>query len=135
MKTRKAVNVLVVDDDDEVRTMVCAALTRADLSCDHASHGEAALEHLRDTDYAVVLLDLRMPTLDGAGVLREFQLWGRSNDRKPVILVVTAFADREAPLLPGDLVQAVIRKPFDLGELVAIVSGCVNARRGVAVLP
>ena len=128
-------DVLVVDDDDGIRGLLCTALTRAELTCDDASHGEAALEKLRTTDYSVVLLDLMMPRLDGPGVLQELQTWQQPQERKPVIVVITAFPEREVPALPGEMVQAIVRKPFDVSELTELVAGCVATRRAHAGQP
>jgi DNA-binding response OmpR family regulator len=122
-------DVLIVDDDDEVRGLLCVALKAAGLACDHASHGLAALEHLRARDYAVVLLDLMMPQLDGVGVLRELQGWHRPELRRPVIVVMTGMSVYESPSLPGDVVQAIVRKPFHVADLTELMVGCVAARR------
>lgn len=122
-------DVLIVDDDDEVRGLLCAALKAAGLACDHASHGLAALEHLRAHDYAIVLLDLMMPQLDGVGVLRELQLWQQPEQRRPVIVVMTGMSVIDSPALPGDYVQAIVRKPFHVSDLTELMVGCVAARR------
>lgn len=132
MALQKTKDVLIVDDDDAIRNLLCAALAQAGLTCDDASHGVAALQKLKAVDYSVVLLDLMMPQLDGAGVLAELQSWQQPQDRKPVIVVITAFPDREQPALPGEMVQAIVRKPFDVGELTELVAGCVAARRAHA---
>lgn len=129
---KKSKDVLVVDDDDAIRTLLCSALTRAGLTCDDAAHGLDALEKLKSTGYSVVLLDLMMPKMDGPGVLQELQSWKQPEERKPVIVVITAFPDREQPPLPGEMVQAVVRKPFDVTELTELVAGCVAARRAHA---
>lgn len=125
-------DVLIVDDDDEVRGLLCVALKAAGLACDHASHGLAALEHLRAHDYAVVLLDLMMPHLDGVGVLRELQGWHQPELRRPVIVVMTGLSVHESPTLPGDVVQAIVRKPFHVADLTELMVGCVAARRAHA---
>ena len=135
MALQKSKDVLIVDDDDTIRNLLCAALAKAGLSCDDAGHGVAALEKLKSTDYAVVLLDLMMPELDGTGVLQELQSWQQPQDRKPVIVVITAFPDRKQPALPGEMVQAIVRKPFDVTELTELVAGCVAARRAHAGQP
>ncbi|HEX8408146.1 MAG TPA: response regulator [Thermoanaerobaculia bacterium] len=132
MASNKSKDVLIVDDDDAIRNLLCTALTHAGLTCDDASHGVDALQKLKTTDYSVLLLDLMMPQLDGSGVLTELQTWQQPQDRKPVIVVVTAFPERERPALPGEMVQAVVRKPFDVTELTELVAGCVAARRAHA---
>jgi DNA-binding response OmpR family regulator len=131
MEMRQKKDVLIVDDDDEVRVLICAALDQAGLSCDTADHGHAALERMRTMDYSVVLLDLVMPQLDGVQVLTELQSWHRVDFRKPVVLIMTAMSERDCPPIPGDVAQAIIRKPLDVSDLVALVTGCVSARQAL----
>ena len=70
MNTHLTKDVLIVDDDEDVRTVVCTALTHGGLTCDTAADGVYALECLETSRYRVVLLDLVMPRLDGTGVPR-----------------------------------------------------------------
>jgi DNA-binding response OmpR family regulator len=62
-------DVLIVEDDDSIRNLVALALSRAGLTCDTAEDGVFAVEHLTEKRYSVLLLDMSMPRLDGAGVL------------------------------------------------------------------
>ena len=81
--------VLVVDDDATIRALLGSILRRRDLEVDEAADGQEALDLLRQNSYAVVLLDLLMPNVDGFGVLDEFG----SAISTPVVLVITG-ADR-----------------------------------------
>src|SRR5215470_4369821 len=86
--------VLVVDDDAEIRNMLAVVLQRHGLTVDTAADGAAAADLLRETAYAVVLVDLMMPRVNGFELL---DLINGPNGRQviapPVVLVVTA-ADR-----------------------------------------
>lgn len=127
---RKSKDVLIVDDDAGILQVISLALRNDGLSFDTASDGVDALAYLQSTDYCVVLLDLRMPRLDGVGVLTKVREWQAFQVAGPVVLVMTAFSDRDGLPLLAEVVQAVVRKPFDLPELAGIVQGCVTARRG-----
>jgi CheY-like chemotaxis protein len=129
---RKSKDVLVVDDDAGILNVISLALHNEGMSFDTAVDGMDALAHLQATDYCVVLLDLRMPRLDGIGVLTTVREWRAFQLAGPVVLVMTAFSDREGLPVLAEVVQAVVRKPFDLPELAGIVQGCVTARRGHA---
>src|SRR5438045_5558734 len=83
-------DVLIVDDDDAIRRLLGTALTRAGLTCDTAADGVFALEHLTEKSYAVMLLDMMMPRLDGAGVLHEIRSRQLSDVERPIVLLVTA---------------------------------------------
>src|SRR6478672_13771750 len=103
--------VLVVDDDPEVRRMMSLALAPHGLSVHLAAGGGEALTFLRENTYAVVLLDLMMPGMDGFGVLDALQ---RDDiQAKPVVLVLTG-ADRDlVERLDPQRIHGIIRKPFD----------------------
>ncbi|MEA2336328.1 MAG: two-component system, NtrC family, response regulator AtoC [Thermoanaerobaculia bacterium] len=124
-------DVLIVEDDDGIRTMVAAALVRAGLTCDIATDGVYAVEHLTEKRYTVLLLDMSMPRLDGAGVLKEIRAFYGDDSERPVVLVMTAAIDRgREPLAPyAQIVQAVITKPFNLHELRDLVQSCVALKQ------
>ncbi len=122
-------DVLIVDDDQGIRRLLSVAMIRSGLTCDAAEDGFAALECVGTTRYAVILTDLMMPRLDGWGFIRELgKLEGISADR-PLVLIMTAAAEREQPALSADTVQAIIRKPFDVRALRDLVHTCVETRR------
>jgi DNA-binding response OmpR family regulator len=128
-------DVLVVDDDAGIRQMVCAALQHQALFCDAAADGAMALEYLHARSYAVLLLDLMMPRVDGVGVLAGMAARLRTSATGPIVLVMTAFDNRLALPAIGEAVHALIHKPFDLIELVELVSGCVRIRREHVIRP
>lgn len=133
MTHRQSKDVLIADDDAGIRQLICLAMQRHDLSCDTAANGRQVLECLRVKDYAVLLLDLMMPQLDGFGVLAELASRETAPDAGLIVLVMTAFDERVDLPVIGESVHAVIRKPFDLRELAALVSGCVQTRANIAV--
>jgi len=122
-------HVLVVDDEEPIRTMVSNVLRRLHLTCDTAHDGMAALEQLARNAYDVLLVDLMMPRLDGLGLVEKVRE-RVPPEQRPIVIVMTASPD--LPDLPafGDIVHAVVPKPFDIHELGAIVSDCVSSRRG-----
>jgi len=122
-----AKDVLIVEDDDSIRNLVALAL--AGLTCDTAEDGVYAVEHLTEKRYSVLLLDMSMPRLDGAGVLKEIRAFYGDDPERPIVLVMTAGAQHE-PLQPfAGIVHAVINKPFDVHERRELVQGCVVQRQ------
>jgi len=127
--TTPSKDVLIVEDDDSIRNLVALALVRAGLTCDTAEDGVYAVEQLTEKRYSVLLLDMSMPRLDGAGVLKEIRAFYADDSERPIVLVMTAGAHHE-PLQPfAGIVHAVINKPFDIRELRALVRGCVTLRQ------
>jgi len=114
--------VLLVEDDDALRDMYNLILTRNGFEVDLAQDGEEALAKARQGGYAVILLDLLMPKLDGMGVLRQLNTESAEISNGPVILLSNAQFDGmekeamslgaknvllKADLLPMDLVKVV----------------------------
>lgn len=79
-----AVRVLVVDDDQVVRTVVADYLRRQGCEVDEAEDGVQALASIQKTVPDVVVTDLGMPRLDGLGLLRELS---KSNPDLPAIVM------------------------------------------------
>jgi len=114
--------VLVVDDDLEVQRMMSSALAPHGLVVDVASNGQEALDAIRENTYAVVLLDLLMPLVDGFGVLAALHTEGMQSP--PVVLVLTG-ADRSViERLDPTRIHGVVRKPFDPQELASLIVAC-----------
>jgi len=116
--------VLVVDDDQSIRQLVCTIVKREQFQADCAADGGEAIELLKEHDYAVILLDLMMPRVDGFGVIDYLRHHPPQN--KPIVLVITAYADQKFKEVDPDVVAGVLRKPFEVGELGNIIRLCVN---------
>ena len=116
--------VLIVDDDEEIRGLLHAVLTRHGLAVDAAADGSSALELISQKSYSVVLLDLMMP-VDGFSVLDTLNRPGVS---APVVLVVTGAERSTVDRLDPNRVHGIVRKPFDPEELAALVVACADIR-------
>jgi DNA-binding response OmpR family regulator len=111
--------VLVVEDDESIRTLLLAALRREPFEVDTAPDGAAALLLTQTHEYAVIILDLMMPRLNGFEFLSAFH---QSAPRaRSVVFVVTAYDDSMVGKLSAREVHAIVRKPFDVPQLVAMV--------------
>lgn len=73
----------------------------------------------RDVEYAVIVLDLMMPKLNGFEFLEAFH--GTAPKPRSVIFVITAFDDAKVAKLEAGHVHAIIRKPFDVTQLVTMI--------------
>ncbi|MBV9495488.1 MAG: response regulator, partial [Acidobacteria bacterium] len=123
--------VLVADDDPAIRRLVCTIVRRERLDVDCVTDGMEAVEMLRQHEYAVVLLDLMMPRLDGFGVIQ--YLKEHAPLQKPIVLVITAYTDQKFKEVDPTIVSGVLRKPFEVADLGALIRMCVegfeNAKR------
>src|SRR5258708_1533945 len=109
----------VVEDDDAIRALLVAALRREPFEVHAAVNGAEALELTRASEYAVILLDLMMPALNGVEFLQAFH--EMVPESRTVIFVMTAFDDVMVRHVAPNLVHGIVRKPFDVPQLVAMV--------------
>jgi CheY-like chemotaxis protein len=107
--------VLVVDDEPEVVTMLKEALMRDGHHVVTAPNGAAALEVLRTGRFDVVLCDIRMPHLDGPGLLRALEMI--RPDMAGRVLLMTGDVLRAAAALPPAIASVLLEKPLDPAEV------------------
>ncbi len=110
--------VLVVDDDPSIRLAVTFALRDEGYEVDEAASGLAALELVGRTQVDLILLDMKMPGMDGWEFVRIFR---ERFGRQTPIVVVTAAQDAGTRAAEVDA-DGYLAKPFDLDVLVAKVA-------------
>lgn len=117
-------SVLVIDDDFAVREAISAGLRAEGYDLLFAENGADALEVLMDFTPRVVILDLKMPVMDGL----EFLSALRPKHSGPLsVVVLTAFVDEdsaEACFNAG--ISALVKKPFTLNELRGAVQNAIS---------
>jgi len=117
--------VLVVDDDPVVRSILGTALRQRSLLYDEAGDGAEAIRLLRENAYAVVLLDIMMPGVNGFEVLDAIDPTAANT---PVVLVVSG-ADRAVlDRLDSRRIHGIVKKPFDPDEIASVVAACAEIR-------
>jgi DNA-binding NtrC family response regulator len=110
----EAVRVLVVDDEEIVRESLCGWLRRDGYAVEAAPDGKAALDALRAAQWSIVLLDLKMPGMDGLQVLEE----ARRVRPEAAFVLMTAYATVDTAVAAMKLgAYDYLVKPFDPEEL------------------
>lgn len=84
MENDQGIRVLLVDDEEQFRAATSAILNRRGFAVTAAANGREALEKIRQDQFDVVILDLKMPEMDGHEVLRELK---RLKPELPVIML------------------------------------------------
>jgi CheY-like chemotaxis protein len=115
--------VLLVEDDDDLREVEAALLTQAGFRVVEARNGQEALSLADDEMPRLILLDMRMPVMDGWAFSREFHARHRN---PPPIVVVSAAADAQQWAHEIGAAGAV-GKPFDARELLGMAERLVPA--------
>ena len=106
--------ILLVDDDESIRQVVSIFLTDEGYEVAGAGDGQAALDLLAEFQPDLILLDLRMPVLDGWDFARRYR--AMPGPHAPIIAFVAALSPRTLQAEVGAAV--LLEKPFDLEELL-----------------
>lgn len=109
--------VLVVDDDADMLAMVEMVLGSEGYEVVTAPNGEVALDRVREQMPALILLDMRMPVMDGWRFAEEFRA---RFDRRAPIIVMTA-AENAKARAEEIKAESYLAKPFDLEALFSCV--------------
>lgn len=111
--------ILVVDDEESVRTLVGKALVDAKYEVDTAADGSAALDQLRAADYDLLITDLKMPGMDGLTVIREV----RRHQTDLPIVIITGYSTEASAIEALNLgVTGYLTKPFRLPRILAVTA-------------
>ncbi|PWC52529.1 acetoacetate metabolism transcriptional regulator AtoC [Azospirillum sp. TSO22-1] len=116
---------LVVDDDEGIRQMLAAVLTKEGFEVATAADGQEAVAAFAARRPAVVLMDIRMPRMTGLQALSEI----RRLDRSAAVILMTAYAqvDTAVQAIKDGAFDYVI-KPFDIAEVMLLVGRAVQMR-------
>ena len=112
--------VLIVEDEAPIAEALSLIVADAGHSPVVARHGLEALELARARNPALIITDLMMPRLDGAGLVAALRTDAKTNgeDTVPPIIVMTAANMQLAYQVGAD---AVLRKPFDIAAVEALL--------------
>ncbi len=118
--------ILVVDDEEAIREVICSLLTAQGLSCTPCINGRAALETFRKETFDLVISDIVMPETDGMRLLAEV----RAADPDVPVIMVTAMHDISIAL---EAIRAgaydYILKPFEKDQLYMSVRRALEHRQ------
>ena len=110
-------NILVAEDDDDLRELVAMMLSVEGFHVQIARHGQEALERIGEHMPDLILLDMKMPVMDGWAFALEFQI---RHGRSVPIMVLTAA--EHAALRAQEIGAAEwIAKPFHYDQLVRMI--------------
>ena len=79
--------ILLVDDEEDVTRILAKRLERRGYSCGRAANGQEAVEAMEGECFPIVVMDVKMPVLDGMGVLRQL----REREERPRTIMLSAF--------------------------------------------
>jgi len=112
---------MVIDDDDGVREVHGLALNSEGYDVQYAKDGRQGLELLARRAADLIIVDMRMPEVDGGNFCRSYAEDGGTS---PVILMTARTGREIAADLPG--VVETVTKPFDLEYLLELVARLIR---------
>lgn len=117
-----AANILVVDDEPQIRRVLLSTLTTQGYVITEAKTGEEALESLRKERPDLVLLDINMPGMGGIETCREIR---RASDA-PIIMLTVRNAERDKVAALDAGADDYVVKPFGIEELLARIRAALR---------
>jgi CheY-like chemotaxis protein/HPt (histidine-containing phosphotransfer) domain-containing protein len=127
----RRLNLLVVDDSDITREITASFLRTAGHCVREARDGAEAVRIAAAEDFDAVLMDMRMPRLDGLGATQAIRALEGSRGSVPIVAITANAFDRHAEECRRAGMSEHLAKPFTRAELLAIVARTA-ARRPLA---
>jgi DNA-binding NtrC family response regulator len=110
--------ILVVDDQEDLRTVLSNELSSEGYDIETASDGDEAIASVQKSRFDLVLLDIKMPKVDGFEVLRFI----KKNSPAVKVIMLTGFADLKNAIESKKLgAEDFVSKPYDLVDLLTTI--------------
>lgn len=116
----RPVRVLVVDDEESVRTLISTTLSAShgSLEIDAAADGQTALQMLRAQEFGLLIADLKMSPMDGLTLIRE----ARAHAPDLPVVIVTGLPSEESAIEAINIgVSGYLLKPFRIAQVLEVV--------------
>jgi putative PEP-CTERM system response regulator len=122
-------SILVIEDKDSMQKMLTATLESEGYEVEAASDGYSGIEKAREKRYDIILTDLKLPMMDGLGVLSEV----KEIDPDTSIIMMTAYGTIETAVEAMRMgAYDFLTKPFDTDHLSVIIKRALENRRLMA---
>jgi len=124
-------NIIYIDDDPTNRLIVREMLTMGGLNLSEAADGVIGLRMISEGDYGLVLMDLRMPGLNGLTAIRQLRADGRRRRRQHVVVLSGELTDGVTEMCRTAGADDFLPKPVSLGRLMDIVASAISQQEVV----
>jgi DNA-binding NtrC family response regulator len=115
--------ILVVDDEDALRNILSGELSNSGYDVASASDGDEAISMISNKQFDLVLLDIKMPRVDGFEVLKFI----KKNQPSVKVIMLTGFADlKNAIESKKHGAEDFVSKPYDLVDLLTTIERVLN---------
>ncbi|MEX1300422.1 MAG: sigma-54 dependent transcriptional regulator [Desulfotignum sp.] len=116
--------ILVIDDDDQLRISFCKLLREENYSVLGAASGEAGVDIVRQQPLDLVILDMRLPGMDGMETFTQI----KKVDPKLPVIIVTAYGTTETAIEATKMgAYDYVLKPFEIPEMLTLITQAIDA--------
>ena len=128
-KEKRPMRILLVEDDEKIASFIVGGLRQSGFAVDHAANGLDGLHLATSEPYAVAVIDVMLPGLDGFKVIEELR---RRKVNTPIIILSAkrSVEDRVRGLETGS--DDYLSKPFSFSELLARVQALIRRSSSVS---
>jgi two-component system nitrogen regulation response regulator GlnG len=116
--------ILVIDDDDQLRISFCKLLKEENYSVLGAASGEAGVDIITQQPLDLVILDMRLPGMDGMETFKQI----KKKDPKLPVIIVTAYGTTETAIEATKMgAYDYVLKPFEIPEMLNLITQAIDA--------
>ncbi|MCC5467325.1 response regulator [Pelosinus baikalensis] len=115
--------VLVIDDQPGIRRLLMEVLSEEGDAVHTAANGYEGIQKVKDLKPVLILMDMKMPGMDGIETLRELKRLNQANK----VIMMTAYGELELVNIAKELgAYAYITKPFDIIDLCSMIATLIS---------
>ena len=119
--------ILIIDDEEDFASTLAERLVLRGFQAKVATGGTDALRHVREDDFSVLILDVKMPGIDGLGLMVEIK---RKRPDLPVILLTGHGSVTNAKMGMKEGAFDYLMKPVDIDKLIEKIRNAVGREEG-----
>jgi len=123
--------ILVIDDEAMITKSLQKLLKKEGYDATIVSNGTEALKEVQTNDFDLIVIDIRMPQMDGIETIQAIREYLRLGEKNPIPeIVITGYADEQKYKCAVDLkVAAYIYKPFDTKEFLDTIKKVLDVKK------
>lgn len=120
--------ILVIDDEGMITTTIGNLLKREGYFIETSESGQDAIEKVKKVDFDLIVIDIRMPNMNGLEFIHQVKKYLRDNKKPDIpVIFITGYADSDAHIR-AEKFGKVIFKPFDMKEFLSEVAKSLSKR-------
>lgn len=114
-------HMLIADDEAFNRKLLTVILSQKGVTFDEAENGAETYQMLNEKKYDMLLLDFRMPKMNGPDIAEKIRAENGINSEIPIIGLTATVSDQDMRMATKSGINHVLRKPFDAEELLTLI--------------